>query len=285
MSNQIFCEIDKPLCDIVKRIAGDRIVVDCGAGRGLFGSMYDGKVISIDIEEPEEPLSKIVNCKAEHFCFPIDSVPIFIRPCHSMFTHEVILCNEEKINTAIYVGLEENLEIDFNLDSKRYSIEKYNDIEWVGKSGEFVWVIRVNRTSNETFKQLNGKILYVSDPMLSYFVENQHQEFHEIVENPLLNRNILVNGKRLRLHEWYPQGENFDYMFFDWGGMSVGNNIMETYCRLIAKEAKDYPSRIWIVVSTFTSYAMEEAIEEFGNENHNIFTSIDDFASYFNNQN
>ena len=36
MSNQIFCKVNKEMCDAVKAIAGDRIVVDCGAGRGLL---------------------------------------------------------------------------------------------------------------------------------------------------------------------------------------------------------------------------------------------------------
>lgn len=40
MSNQIFCKIDKEFCDIIYNIAKDRIVVDCGAGRGLFGKLY-----------------------------------------------------------------------------------------------------------------------------------------------------------------------------------------------------------------------------------------------------
>lgn len=40
MSNQIFCKVNKEMCDAVKAIAGDRIVVDCGAGRGLDGKSF-----------------------------------------------------------------------------------------------------------------------------------------------------------------------------------------------------------------------------------------------------
>lgn len=283
MSNQIFCTIDLELCAIVKEIAGDNTVIDCGAGRGMFGSMYDGRVISIDIHEPEESLSPLRIFQSEHFCFPIGSIPLFIRPCHSGFVHETIVKNTLKIDKAIYIGLIENLDDDLDLDSKSYSVSLY-DCNWVGKDGEKIWVIDVFKPEYfSKYKTLCGKILHVSDPMLSYSIDNQMQEFNECVELPLFDRGILVDGKRVYLHEYYPHKESFDYMFFDWGGMSIGNSMMEDYCRLIATDAKEYPSRIWVVVSSFTSYAMEEAINEFGNDNHNIFTSIDEFAEYFNN--
>lgn len=75
--------------------------------------------------------------------------------------------------------------------------------------------------------------------------------------------------------------ENFDILFFDWGGMSLGNSLMEHFCRHIYKQAQDNPSRFYIMVSTFTKYAMKEAIEEFGEgKPFNIFLSIDDFESW-----
>jgi hypothetical protein len=114
MSNQIFCKVNKEMCDAVKAIAGDRIVVDCGAGRGLFASMYDGKVLSIDIHQPDEPLSFIIEKNAEHYCFPRNSIPIFIRPCHSNFVHNTILKNRNKFDKAIYVSLPKNLDGDLD---------------------------------------------------------------------------------------------------------------------------------------------------------------------------
>ena len=57
------------MCDAVKAIAGDRIVVDCGAGRGLLFRCMMVKVLSIDIHQPDEPLSFIIEKNAEHYCF------------------------------------------------------------------------------------------------------------------------------------------------------------------------------------------------------------------------
>lgn len=112
MSNLIFCNVDNTLCDKVKEIAGDRIVVDCGAGRGLFSSVYKGNAISIDIHQPDEPISPILDHNSEHYCFPKGAIPIFIRPCHSNFVHNTIIHNRNKFDKAIYVSMPKNLDGD-----------------------------------------------------------------------------------------------------------------------------------------------------------------------------
>lgn len=73
--------------------------------------------------------------------------------------------------------------------------------------------------------------------------------------------------------------EQYDILFFDWGGMSMGNSLLESFCKEIYKLAEDNPSRWYIMVSYFTKEAMEEAIREFGNNKpFNIFMSIEDFG-------
>ena len=275
MSNQIFCKVNKKMCDVLKEIAGDRIVVDCGAGRGLFASMYKGKALSIDIHQPDEPLSFIIEKNAEHYCFPKDSIPIFIRPCHSNFVHNTILKNRNKFDKAIYVSLPKNLESD--LDDRFYKITQYS--EWEGDEGERIYLIELKKPI-ESFHYLPGKVIHFSDPMLSALVDTQEQEFKECVESPLEDRGILIDGLRLTLTDMYPRGEKYDYLFFDYGGMSLGNSLMESFCREIVRDADMYPNRTYIVVSTFTSYAMKDAQEDFGKDLPNVFLSISDFVAF-----
>jgi len=76
-------------------------------------------------------------------------------------------------------------------------------------------------------------------------------------------------------------GERFDVLFFDWGGMSVGNNMLDHYCRRILQHAKDHPGRVYVMVSAMTSYAMRDALETFGSDRPaNLFLEIDEALSF-----
>lgn len=278
MSNLIFCNVNNELCNKIREIAGDRIVVDCGAGRGLFGSMYQGKVLSIDIYMPDIPLSFVLEHNSEHYCFPKKSIPLFIRPCHSLFVHNTIMHNRNKFDKAIYVSMPKNLENDLEVKGLFYKISQYSD--WVGEEGEHIYLIELNQPKDK-FKYLSGKIIHLADPMLSCLCQTQEEEFRQCVESPLEDRGILIDGLRVTLTDCYPVGENFDYMFFDYGGMSLGNSMMESLCRNITSEAEKYPNRTFVVVSTFSSYAMRDAKNEFGSELPNIFLSLDEFVNNF----
>lgn len=63
--------------------------------------------------------------------------------------------------------------------------------------------------------------------------------------------------------------------------MSIGNSLMESLCREIVKDADMFPNRTYIVVSTFTSYAMKDAKEDFGKDLPNVFLSIGDFVTFY----
>ena len=76
--------------------------------------------------------------------------------------------------------------------------------------------------------------------------------------------------------------KHFDILLFDWGGMSIGNSLLEHFSNRVLKMAENYPSRYFIIVSTFTGYAVKEALEEFKDtELHNIVFDdlkfLDDF--------
>ena len=73
--------------------------------------------------------------------------------------------------------------------------------------------------------------------------------------------------------------EEYEILFFDWGGMSLGNSCMQHFCHQIINHALDRSGRFYVMVSAFTKEAMEEAIVEFGKDKpFNIFLSIEELG-------
>ncbi len=99
------------------------------------------------------------------------------------------------------------------------------------------------------------------------------------VMNPLIAEEIFFTNP-IECRE-FPDclEEKFDVLFFDWGGMSLGNSCMEHFCRYIYKHAEEHSSRFYVMVSSFTAEAMKDAIKEFGKDKpFNIFLNIEDFS-------
>lgn len=71
---------------------------------------------------------------------------------------------------------------------------------------------------------------------------------------------------------------SYDILFFDWGGMNIGNDILASFCWHILREATECSERLYIMTSTFTRQAMQNAMEQL--EGHdvpgNVFLTIDD---------
>ncbi len=79
----------------------------------------------------------------------------------------------------------------------------------------------------------------------------------------------------VELWERPPWRERFDILFFDWGGMSLGNSLLEHFCDEIIKNAEDNPGRVYVMTSTFTEAAMREALQELKGKPNNIYLSIE----------
>jgi hypothetical protein len=78
-----------------------------------------------------------------------------------------------------------------------------------------------------------------------------------------------------------PFKEQYDILFFDWGGMSIGNSILEHFCRHIYEQALERPGTAFVMVSYFTKEAMDDAIKEFGKDKpDNIFLEIEDAKNW-----
>lgn len=122
----------------------------------------------------------------------------------------------------------------------------------------------------------NKKVIYFADPF-----DPPEEEVHRIIIEPLAKKGILF--EKIRCTEIPPFGQKYDILFFDWGGMSMGNSLLENFCRGIIKEAENYPNRLYIMTSTFTEQAMKDALYEFKDiDLHNIFLTIDLFIEHWN---
>jgi hypothetical protein len=77
--------------------------------------------------------------------------------------------------------------------------------------------------------------------------------------------------------------KDFDILFFDWGGMSVGNDCLQRFCRYILDDAENHTNRYYVMVSMFTEEAMKDAVMDFGKSKpFNVFLSVNKFAKWLN---
>jgi len=124
----------------------------------------------------------------------------------------------------------------------------------------------------------NIKAIYVGDPVGD--VESERNEIQENIKNTT-NINIKID-----IIEHLPKALRdikFSILFFDWGGMSIGNSLLEHFCEYIVEHAHEHPSREYIVTSLFTENAMLDAIETADNNQlgrpANLFMSVDEWIS------
>lgn len=110
--------------------------------------------------------------------------------------------------------------------------------------------------------------------------ENVKLDFTTQVMVPCGENNIVL--EKWRFAE-FPKilEEQFDILFFDWGGMSLGNSLIGHFCRYIIKHANDHSSRFYIMVSNFTKEAMKDALESFSKDKPlNVFLTIKELKGY-----
>lgn len=76
----------------------------------------------------------------------------------------------------------------------------------------------------------------------------------------------------------FRQQKNYDVMVFDWGGMSIGNSLLEHFCRYLLEEAEERPSKDFVMASMFTKDAMRDVLSEIGKTPPNIFLEIEEYC-------
>ena len=127
----------------------------------------------------------------------------------------------------------------------------------------------------------NKKVVYFADPMLTSRCDSIEQECEDVIVKELAFEDLAFH--KIHCTDEPPFGKMvYDVLFFDYGGMIGCDGLMHSFCREIIKEAQDYPNRYYVVVSTFSQYAMKDALKEFsGCLKSNIYLSIQDFARAF----
>lgn len=126
----------------------------------------------------------------------------------------------------------------------------------------------------------NKKVVYFGDAMLTFDVESVDEEFEKTIEPEILENGLKFEN--VKCVDFPPFGENYDILFFDWGGMSIGNDMLGSFCRHITREAKDRPNTYYVMTSNFTKYAMEDALDRLGDDKpFNIFLTISQFAEFY----
>ena len=111
------------------------------------------------------------------------------------------------------------------------------------------------------------KAIYFGDLMGNLEEERDH------ILSVLKQNEINIEIKITDIPPW---DEVFNILFFDWGGMSMGNSMLEHFCGNILDDAEYYPQRIYVMTSSFTEAAMKDALEGRSEIPPNVFLSLKD---------
>lgn len=113
------------------------------------------------------------------------------------------------------------------------------------------------------------KAIFFHDP--SYFATGEEEL--EVLKDKLGEHNIEIPNLEETTDP--PWDKKYDILFFDYGGISIGNNLLQLMCNDIIKIAKEHPSRLYIMVSDYTTAAMYEFEQSMKDDfPANIFMSI-----------
>ncbi len=67
--------------------------------------------------------------------------------------------------------------------------------------------------------------------------------------------------------------QSFDIFMFDWGGMSMGNSMLEHFIRRLCKMAEENPSKDFILLSRFTNDAYVDYLRNEHEKLFNVYTT------------
>jgi hypothetical protein len=128
-----------------------------------------------------------------------------------------------------------------------------------------------------TFMANNIKVVYVGDPMGD--IESECETIRQYIET---ERDIDLKIKIKDILPKVLKDGKFDVLFFDWGGMSIGNDLLEHFCEDIVEHAHDHPQKEYVVTSHFTYLAMKDAATVAGanplGRPVNLFMSLEEWC-------
>lgn len=127
--------------------------------------------------------------------------------------------------------------------------------------------------------ELKKKTIYFGDIALTSDVEDIQEEFNKGVLPQLVEAGLVFKTPVVCV-TMPPFKEDFEVLLFDYGGMSLGNSMLEHFCEYIIKHAEEHPNRHYIMVSQMTELAMQDALREFKSPPHNVFLGPQEYRDY-----
>jgi len=138
-----FCEITDELVLFLRKYAKGRKIIDMGAGEcQLRDAMEPGEVVSVEFfPKPSLDLEGVYAMDARDFPLDYDTMlPVFIRPCHGTWVHDICTSKINDVASFLYIGLSKNLWRDLDQDSDVYKVTAILR-PYTGTEGEKAWQI------------------------------------------------------------------------------------------------------------------------------------------------
>jgi hypothetical protein len=262
----IFCQIDNQLVDIIKKLARNRTIVDCGCGEGLL-EQFIPDAIAIDIQQPDNPPKGFLHIDCVKFPFTKQEFPVFIRPCHGHFVKQVLYQNENIIE-CLYISHPSNVEID--IDEHEYRCIELDD--WIGKDGEKIHRIIKKGYFKQMLNPIEKEKYYLvirSDFPQSgaYWVKKTIERYGTCWQNPSGGRGPIdkddqvveiVEADSFEDLDWkktclYRPDEKSDYGWLDRSGNFFACDYEDhaiVACRIFGKYDQTLEAEGWVKLST-----------------------------------
>jgi hypothetical protein len=129
---------------------------------------------------------------------------------------------------------------------------------------------------DKELKKITGTVVYWGDFMLSGNSETLEEEYNDSLAKQLAVYGLYAEPKFV---EMIPEIE-FDVLFFDYGGLLPGcESLIQSNYRWLLDNANEHMSRMYVMASRFTKYAMLDICM-----NHvppNIYLTVKDFSKWY----
>jgi hypothetical protein len=79
----------------------------------------------------------------------------------------------------------------------------------------------------------------------------------------------------------YPEHRHYSILFFDYGGMSAGNSMLESLSKFLVRTAEEHPNRLYCMVSIMTTDAVRDAMDLLDLRPANVYLELDDLCNTF----
>ncbi len=114
--------------------------------------------------------------------------------------------------------------------------------------------------------------------MIAYYLADDFGDIEaeaETIQQQLAFENIVAE---VQIADIKIFNKMFDVLFFDWGGMMPGSDMLWHLSRKILNDAVENPNRDYVMTSAITAFAIQDAKKVMGEDvTANIFFSVEDW--------